>query len=35
MAAAGIAEVKYREDYQNDPLVLPLLVDAGVNVLKL
>lgn len=35
MAAAGIAEIKYREDYQNDPLVLPLLTDAGVKVLKL
>jgi dCMP deaminase len=35
MAAAGIAEVKYREDYMNDPLVLPLLTDAGVKILKL
>lgn len=35
MAAAGIAEVKYREDYQNDPLVRPLLEDAGVKILKL
>ena len=35
MAAAGIAEVKYRDDYMNDPLVLPLLTDAGVKILKL
>lgn len=35
MAAAGIGEVKYREDYQNDPLVRPLLEDAGVKILKL
>jgi dCMP deaminase len=35
LAAAGIAEVKYREDYHNDPLVAPLLADAGVTILKL
>ncbi len=35
LAAAGIAEVKYRLDYHNDPLVAPLLADAGVQVLKL
>ena len=35
MAAAGIAEVRYRADYANDPLVAPLLADAGVKVLKL
>jgi len=35
LAAAGIAEIKYRADYLNDPLVAPLLVDAGVKVLKL
>jgi deoxycytidylate deaminase len=35
LAAAGIAEVKYRSDYHNDPLVTPLLADAGVKVLKL
>ena len=35
LAAAGIAEVRYRSDYLNDPLVGPLLADAGVKVLKL
>lgn len=35
LAAAGIAEVRYREDYKNDPLVLPLLTDAGVKVIQL
>lgn len=35
LAAAGIAEVNYRSDYQNDPLVAPLLADAGVKILKL
>ena len=35
LAAAGIARVKYRLDYQNDPLVAPLLADAGVSILKL
>jgi dCMP deaminase len=35
LAAAGIAGIKYRADYLNDPLVAPLLADAGVQVLKL
>jgi dCMP deaminase len=35
LAAAGIAELKYRLDYQNDPLVAPLLADAGVKILQL
>jgi dCMP deaminase len=35
LAAAGIVKVKYREDYQNDPLVVPLLAEAGVKMLKL
>ena len=35
LAAAGIAEIRYRADYSNDPLVAPLLADAGVTVLKL
>jgi dCMP deaminase len=35
LAAAGIAEIRYREDYNNDPLVAPLLADAGVKVLQL
>ncbi len=35
LAAAGIAEIKFREDYQNDPLVGPLLAEAGVAITKL
>lgn len=35
LAAAGISAIKYRDDYANDPLVVPLLGDAGVTVLKL
>ncbi|MDB6128670.1 MAG: dCMP deaminase, partial [Verrucomicrobia bacterium] len=35
MAAAGIAEMRYRGDYANDPLVEALLAAAGVKVLKL
>lgn len=35
LASAGIAEIRYRQDYSNDPMVAPLLTDAGVKVLKL
>lgn len=35
LVAAGIERIKYRADYTNDPLVAPLLEDAGVKVLKL
>jgi len=35
LAAAGIAEIKYHEDYCNDPLVEPILGDAGVKISKL
>ena len=35
LAAAGIAEVRYREDYTNDPLVAPLLADAGIKITQL
>jgi dCMP deaminase len=35
LAASGISEIRYREDYNNDPLVRPLLEDANVKVLKL
>jgi dCMP deaminase len=35
LAAAGIAEIKYHGDYNNDPLVQPILADAGVNLIKL
>jgi dCMP deaminase len=34
-AAAGIAEVRYRLDYHNDPLVAPLLAEAHVQILQL
>jgi len=35
LAAAGIAEIKYRANYRNDPLVGHLMSDAGIKVLKL
>ena len=35
LAAAGIAEVRYHTNYHNDPLVEPLLQEAGVKILKL
>jgi dCMP deaminase len=35
LAAAGIAEIKYHEDYSNDPLVAQILGDAGVKVTQL
>lgn len=35
LAAAGIAEVRYRDDYNNDPLIAPMLGDAGVRIVKL
>ncbi|MEI6105680.1 MAG: cytidine/deoxycytidylate deaminase family protein [Opitutae bacterium] len=35
LAAAGIAEIRYHEDYHNDPLVAPILQDAGVKVTQL
>lgn len=35
LAAAGIAEIRYRADYHNDALVGPLLAEAGVTVLQL
>jgi dCMP deaminase len=35
LAAAGIAEVKYHEDYNNDPFVVPILKEAGVKITKL
>ena len=34
-AAAGIAEVRYRHDYKNDPLVAPLLADGGIRIVRL
>jgi dCMP deaminase len=35
LAAAGIAEIKYHEDYSNDPLVAQILGDASVKVTQL
>jgi dCMP deaminase len=35
LAAAGISEIKYHRAYHNDPLVEPLLADAGVKIRKL
>ena len=35
LAASGIAQIKDRLDYHNDPLVKPLLEEAGVKILKL
>ena len=35
LASSGIAEIRYRRDYSNDPLVMPLLTDAGVKILQL
>ncbi|AWI08092.1 deoxycytidylate deaminase [Ereboglobus luteus] len=35
LSAAGIAEVRYRDDYNNDPIVAPMLGDAGVRIVKL
>ncbi|MCZ6671407.1 MAG: cytidine/deoxycytidylate deaminase family protein [Verrucomicrobia bacterium] len=34
LAAAGILVIKYHRDYDNDPLVLELLAEAGVAILK-
>ncbi|WP_083767780.1 deoxycytidylate deaminase [Opitutus terrae] len=35
LAAAGIAEVRYRRDYNNDPLVADLVADAGIKIVQL
>lgn len=35
MAAAGIREIRYRQDYSNDPLVAEILADAEVKITKL
>lgn len=35
LASAGIAEVRYRLDYKNDPLVASMLAESGVKVLQL
>jgi dCMP deaminase len=35
LASAGIAEIRYRHDYRNDPLVEELLAQSGIAVRKL
>ncbi len=35
LAAAGLAEIRYHEDYHNDPLVRPILKDARVKISQL
>ena len=35
LAASGLSEIKYHEDYNNDPLVGPILAEAGVRVFQL
>ena len=35
LAAAGISQIRYREDYHNDPTVAEVLGDAGVSIVKL
>ena len=35
LAAAGISAIRFHEDYHNDPLVAPILKDAGVKIKKL
>jgi dCMP deaminase len=35
LSAAGIAEVRYREDYHNDEIVAALMEDSGVKVTQL
>lgn len=35
LLSAGIACIKYRHDYKNDPIALELMREAGVEVIKL
>ena len=35
MAAAGVGEIKYRDDYYNDPLVSVILEEGGVKITQL
>jgi len=35
LAASGIAQIKYREDYRNDDLVKELLIESGVKLIQL
>ena len=34
LAASGIAEIRYRQDYHNDPIVAALAPDAGVRIMQ-
>ena len=35
LAASGIDQIKYREDYRNDDLVKELLIESGVKLMQL
>jgi len=35
LASAGIAKICYRLDYHNDPLVEPMLAEAGIEIVQL
>jgi len=35
LASAGIAKICYRLDYHNDPLVKPMLAEAGIEIVQL
>jgi len=35
LASAGIAKICYRLDYHNDPLVKPMLAEAGIQIVQL
>ncbi|ADE55462.1 CMP/dCMP deaminase zinc-binding protein [Coraliomargarita akajimensis DSM 45221] len=35
LASAGVARIKYRNDYRNDPLVVELMAESSVQVEKL
>jgi dCMP deaminase len=35
LASAGISEIRYHRDYNNDLMVAPLLADAGVKIIQL
>jgi dCMP deaminase len=35
LSAAGIAKIKYRKDYRNDPLVKEILLESGVAIEQL
>mgnify|MGYP000762896224 CR=1 FL=1 len=35
LASAGVASVKYKNDYNNDPLAVEILKEAGVEIVKL